>query len=124
MADTDEEAWRWSVGSMMGRQMREYFLPLLKSFDMKQYLKHDQALSDDEVTPEYCAKHNWLIGSPTTVAEKLERLYDELGGFGVLLVYCFDYTENPSAWQTSMRLLAEEVLPRVAHLTPGRPVPV
>jgi alkanesulfonate monooxygenase SsuD/methylene tetrahydromethanopterin reductase-like flavin-dependent oxidoreductase (luciferase family) len=58
------------------------------------------------------------------VAEKLETLYDDLGGFGVLLVYCFDYVENPSAWHTSMRLLAEEVLPRVAHLTPGAAVSV
>jgi alkanesulfonate monooxygenase SsuD/methylene tetrahydromethanopterin reductase-like flavin-dependent oxidoreductase (luciferase family) len=124
VAETDEEAWRWSVGSMMGRQMREYFLRLLNSFGMKQYLKHDPSLSDDDVTPEYCAQHNWLIGSPTTVAEKLERLYDELGGFGVLLVYCFDYAENPEVWQNSMRLLAEEVLPRVPHLTPGAAVAV
>ena len=123
VAETDEEAWRWSVGNMMGRQMREYFLPLLDSFSFKQYLKHDQDLPDSDVTPEYCAQHNWLIGSPATVAEKLEKLYDELGGFGVLLVYCFDYADNPSAWQTSMRLLAEEVLPKVAHLTPGAAVP-
>ena len=30
VADTDEEAWRLSVGGMMGRMMREYFLPLLR----------------------------------------------------------------------------------------------
>ena len=123
VAETDEEAWRWSVGSMMGRQMREYFLPLLNSFSLTEYLKHDPDVPDADVTPEYCAEHNWLIGSPATVAEKLEKLYDELGGFGVLLVYCFDYSENPAAWHTSMRLLAEDVLPRVAHLTPGTPVP-
>src|SRR5260370_36664609 len=28
VADTDEEAWRLSVGAQMGRMMREYFLPL------------------------------------------------------------------------------------------------
>ncbi|MFN8526012.1 MAG: LLM class flavin-dependent oxidoreductase [Chloroflexota bacterium] len=118
VAETDAEALRWSVGSMMGRQMREYFLPLLDSFGFKEYLKHDPDVADVDVTPEYCAEHNWLIGSPETVAAKLERLYEELGGFGVLLVYCFDYADNPAAWQTSMRLLAEEVLPRVSHLTP------
>src|SRR5689334_13967491 len=32
VADTDEEAWRLSVGSMMGRMMGEYFLKLLGSF--------------------------------------------------------------------------------------------
>ena len=61
-------------------------------------------------------KHNWLIGSPATVAEKLERIYDEAGGFGGLLVFGFDYADNPQAWHHSLRLLAEEVGPRVAHL--------
>ena len=32
VADTDEEAWRLSVGLHMGRMMREYFLPLLAEF--------------------------------------------------------------------------------------------
>ncbi|MBX9699771.1 MAG: LLM class flavin-dependent oxidoreductase, partial [Acetobacteraceae bacterium] len=32
VAETDEEAWRLSVGGMMGRMMREYFLPLLSNF--------------------------------------------------------------------------------------------
>ena len=42
VAETDEEAWKLSVGGMMGRMMREYFLPLLGHFGFKEYLKHDQ----------------------------------------------------------------------------------
>ena len=42
--------------------MREYFIPLLKEFDFLQYLKHDHNVPDSDVTPEYCAKHNWIIG--------------------------------------------------------------
>jgi alkanesulfonate monooxygenase SsuD/methylene tetrahydromethanopterin reductase-like flavin-dependent oxidoreductase (luciferase family) len=118
VADTDAEALRLSVGGMMGRQMREYFLPLLDSFGYKQYLKHDPQVADVDVTPEYCAKHNWLVGSPRTVEEKLRELHEEVGGFGTLLVYCFDYVENPEAWHNSMRLLAQEVMPRVADLGP------
>ena len=41
-------------------------------------------------------------------------------GFGGLLVFGFDYADNPQAWHNSLRLLAEEVGPRVAHLVPGR----
>ncbi len=82
VAETDEEAWRLSVGGMMGRMMREYFLPLLGNFGFLEYLKHDPDVPDCDVTPAYCAEHNWLIGSPATVAEKLERVYDEVGGFG------------------------------------------
>ena len=82
VAETDEEAWRLSVGGMMGRMMREYFLPLLGNFGFLEYLKHDPNVADFDVTPEYCAQHNWLVGSPATVAEKLERIYHEAGGFG------------------------------------------
>jgi alkanesulfonate monooxygenase SsuD/methylene tetrahydromethanopterin reductase-like flavin-dependent oxidoreductase (luciferase family) len=120
VADTDEEAMRLSVGSHMGRMMREYFLPLLSEFDFRQYLKHDQSVPDSDVTAEYCARHNWIVGSPSTVAEKIAKIHDEVGGFGQLLVFGFDYVENPKAWRHSLELLAKEVLPKVQHLTPRR----
>jgi alkanesulfonate monooxygenase SsuD/methylene tetrahydromethanopterin reductase-like flavin-dependent oxidoreductase (luciferase family) len=101
----------------MGRMMREYFLPLLTDVGVIQFLKHDENVADSDVTPEYCAQHNWLIGSPATVVEKIERMYAEVGGFGSLLLFCFDYSENPEAWRDSMQLLANEVMPKVAHLT-------
>ncbi len=118
VADSDEEAWKLSVDSMMGRMMGEYFLPLLAGFGFTEFLKHDETVSDSDVTPAYCAQHNWLVGSPDTVAEKIEAVYAETGGFGQLLVFCFDYRENPEAWHNSMRLLQEEVAPKVAHLKP------
>ena len=121
VADTDEEAWRLSVGSMMGRMMGEYFLPLLSQFGFKDYLKHSPEVPDTDVTVEYCARRNWLVGSPKTVAERLEAIYEEVGGFGQLLVFGFDYQDNPGAWKNSLRLLQQEVLPRVAHLTPKAP---
>jgi alkanesulfonate monooxygenase SsuD/methylene tetrahydromethanopterin reductase-like flavin-dependent oxidoreductase (luciferase family) len=55
------------------------------------------------------------------VAAKIERIHDEIGGFGRLLVFGFDYVEHPQAWRHSLELLANEVLPRVAHLSPARP---
>ncbi len=98
VADTDAEALRLSAGGMMGRMMTEYFLPLLASFQFTEFLKHRPDVPDSDVTPEYCARHNWLVGSPATVAERLQAIYDEVGGFGTLLLFCFDYTENPKAW--------------------------
>jgi alkanesulfonate monooxygenase SsuD/methylene tetrahydromethanopterin reductase-like flavin-dependent oxidoreductase (luciferase family) len=118
VAETDEKAWDLAVNGPMGRMMREYFLPLLSNFGFKEYLKHDPSVPDDEVTVEYCAHHNWLVGSPETVAKKIEAVYNDVGGFGQLLVFGFDYVENPAAWQTSLRLIAEEVKPRTAHLVP------
>ena len=119
VAETDEEAWRWSVGSMMGRMSREYFLPLLEQFGFKEFMKHSPEVADSDVTTEYCAERNWLIGSPATVAEKIERVYREVGGFGQLLVFGFDYSDDPEVWHNSLRLIRDEVLPRVRHLTPA-----
>ncbi len=118
VADTDEEAWRLTVDGPMGRMMREYFLPLLENFGFKEYLKHHPDVPDSDVTVEYCARHNWLIGSPRTVAEKIEKVYEEVGGFGQILAFGFDYADNPQAWHNSLRLIAQEVAPRVAHLQP------
>lgn len=118
VAETDEEAWKLSVDGMMGRMMSEYFLPLLANFGFLEFLKHDPDVPDSDVTPEYCAKHNWLIGSPSTVAEKLEAVYDDVGGFGQLLVFGFDYQDKPEAWHESLALLQNEVAPKVKHLAP------
>ena len=59
-----------------------------------------------------------MIGSPATVAEKLEAVYEDVGGFGQLLVFGFDYQDNASVWHESLGLLQKEVAPKVAHLTP------
>jgi alkanesulfonate monooxygenase SsuD/methylene tetrahydromethanopterin reductase-like flavin-dependent oxidoreductase (luciferase family) len=56
------------------------------------------------------------VGSPQTVAEKLAALYREVGGFGRLLMMGADCADNPQPWFKSMRLMAEEVMPRLAHL--------
>jgi Putative cyclase len=123
VAETDEEAWKLSVGGMMGRRMSEYFLPPLANFGYLDYLKHAPDVPDSDVTPEYCAKYNWLIGSPSTVAEKLEAVYESVGGFGQLLVFGFDYMENPEAWHTSLGLLMNVVMPKVQHLAAKVPAP-
>jgi len=116
VAETDEEAWRLSVGGMMGRMMREYFLPLLANFGFLTYLKHAEDVADSDVTVEYCARRNWLVGSVDTVVRRIEEIQHEVGGFGSLLVFGFDYSENPAAWRTSLEMLQREVLPRVKHL--------
>jgi alkanesulfonate monooxygenase SsuD/methylene tetrahydromethanopterin reductase-like flavin-dependent oxidoreductase (luciferase family) len=52
------------------------------------------------------------------VAERLQGIYEEVGGFGTLLLFCFDYSENPQAWRHSLELLAKEVMPRFRSLVP------
>lgn len=118
VAETDAEAQRWSVGNMMGRMFGEYFLPLLAGFGFTQHMKHDPAVPDAEVTPQYMGENVWVVGSVETVVEKLEQMYDTVGGFGTVLHFDFDYADNPGPWEQSMRLLMNEVMPRLQHLSP------
>jgi alkanesulfonate monooxygenase SsuD/methylene tetrahydromethanopterin reductase-like flavin-dependent oxidoreductase (luciferase family) len=116
VADTDAEAFELAVDGPMGFYHKEYLLPLFRQFDFLKFFKHDTAVPNEEVTHQYCARHNWLVGSPDTVAAKLEALYREVGGFGTLLMLGYDYSPNPEAWRHSMELMVHEVLPRLAHL--------
>jgi alkanesulfonate monooxygenase SsuD/methylene tetrahydromethanopterin reductase-like flavin-dependent oxidoreductase (luciferase family) len=111
VADTDDEAFKGCVRGAMGRMMSEYLLPLFANFGFTKYLKHDESVPDADVTPEYLVDHGWLVGSPKTVTRKLGEMYEELGGFGTILLFAFDYADDPAPWFKSMRLLAEEVLP-------------
>ena len=52
------------------------------------------------------------------MAEKLEAVYEDVGGFGSTLLFGFDYADQPEAWHNSKRLLMEEVKPKMAHLKP------
>jgi alkanesulfonate monooxygenase SsuD/methylene tetrahydromethanopterin reductase-like flavin-dependent oxidoreductase (luciferase family) len=115
VADTDEEAYRLAMGPM-ARMTEEYSLTVVRTFKMEKFLKHDPSVPDSDLTAAYLAKHSWLIGSPETVTRKIQELYDEVGGFGKLLVLGFDYLDNPKAWRHSLELLAKEVAPKIKKL--------
>jgi alkanesulfonate monooxygenase SsuD/methylene tetrahydromethanopterin reductase-like flavin-dependent oxidoreductase (luciferase family) len=113
VAETDELAVEYSLGSMMGRQHREYWVPLFGTLGALSLFKHDANIPDSDVTTEYLAEHSWIVGSPDTVARKLDELNETVGGFGTLLVTTYDYADSPVPWKESMRLLIQEVLPRM-----------
>ena len=117
VAETDEEAWEATVNGPMGRMTDEYWLKLLEAFEFTGFLKADPSHDDADVDVEYQAEHNWLIGSVDTVVEKIEKIYADVGGFGHLLLFGFDYADQPELWRRSMELIGTEVQPRVAHLT-------
>ena len=75
-------------------------------------LKHDPAMPDSEVTLEYLMENIWIVGSPETVAGKVATLGEAVGGFGTLLVIAHEWQPR-DAWERSMTLLVEEVLPRL-----------
>ena len=70
IAETDEEARHKALNGMLARVWRDYLIPLFKELTFLPSMKHDPAIPDEAVTPEYMADHLWLIGSPETVATK------------------------------------------------------
>lgn len=112
IAETDAEARRLALNGMMARAYREYLLPLFANFRLLSVFKHDPDVADSDVTPEYLVEHNWLVGSPRTVAAKLAEMQHDSGGFGTLLVINFDFMDEYTAWSASQQALMEEVLPQ------------
>ena len=118
VADSDDEAYDKALNGMLGRVWGDYLLPLFDTFGLLHVIKHDSSVPDSAVNIEYMADHVWLIGSPDTVEKRLLSLYEMCGGFGTLLTLIYDNMDNQEGWEKSMRLFANDVMPRFAELTP------
>jgi alkanesulfonate monooxygenase SsuD/methylene tetrahydromethanopterin reductase-like flavin-dependent oxidoreductase (luciferase family) len=116
VADTDAEATKLAVEGGMGYFEVNYDLKLLKALGVIDLIKSDKDMPDSDLTAEHMARHNWIVGSPSTVAEKIEEMNAATGGFGTLMVLGYDYIDQPDAWRHSLELLAKEVMPRIAKL--------
>jgi alkanesulfonate monooxygenase SsuD/methylene tetrahydromethanopterin reductase-like flavin-dependent oxidoreductase (luciferase family) len=77
--------------------------------------KLDPAMPDEAVDVDYLMENVWIVGDPAECVDKIHQLYEESGGFGTLLAITVDSDE--ALWDhESLRLLMEQVAPRVAHL--------
>jgi alkanesulfonate monooxygenase SsuD/methylene tetrahydromethanopterin reductase-like flavin-dependent oxidoreductase (luciferase family) len=122
VADSDEQARREALANSMAYAYREYFFPLVTSFGMAGLWKDREDMRDEDVTLEYLLEHRWIVGSPDTVARRLRELYAEVGGFGGLLMLCYDWEgEDGPRWRRSMELLAGQVMPKLRDLTGDLP---
>ena len=75
----------------------------------------DPNTPDSELTAEYFMDNLWIVGSPDDVADQLRQLYDDVGGFGKLLVMGHEW-DPEEKWLNSMSLLVDEVMPKLATL--------
>ena len=112
IADTTQEARKLALKGTLGRDYRDYFLRLLPKCHMMHLMKNDPDMPDSDITPEYLIDNVWIVGSPDDVAEKLQQLDQDVGGFGVLMAMGHEW-DPKEHWLHSMRLLKEEVLPRL-----------
>ena len=115
VADTTEEARKEALEGVLRRDFEYYFKRLLTHTDQMSLYKIDPDMPDSDVTPEYLVDNVWIVGSPDQVTDKLCRLYNDVGGFGVLLPMGHEWQPR-DRWLNSMTLLAKEVMPRLADL--------
>ena len=116
VADTTDEARDQALNGTLGRDFEGYFLNLLPLFKMMDLMKTDSEMPDSDVTLEYLLDNIWIVGSPDEVAGKLRRLYEDVGGFGVLLAMGHEWQPRYK-WERSMTLLAQEVMSQLADLS-------
>jgi alkanesulfonate monooxygenase SsuD/methylene tetrahydromethanopterin reductase-like flavin-dependent oxidoreductase (luciferase family) len=113
IADTDAEAMDLVVNGFLGRMWIQYFIPTLIAHKNDKIIVDDPNLPLGQVTAEYLAKNQAIVGSPDTAYEKICEMIEISGGFGTLVALTHDYLDAPDAYRKSMRLLAKEVIPRV-----------
>jgi len=113
IAETTAEARRHALSGVMARDWDGYFFPLIKKGRGLEGLKQDPAMPDSAINVEYLADNTWLIGDPDEVVRRIRALRQEVGDFGTLLVIGHEW-EPRAAWERSMRLLVDDVLPRLS----------
>lgn len=111
VAPTDAEARDLALNGMMGRCWREFLLPVYLGLGLGKILKRDPSMADAALNIDYLADNLWLVGSPETVASRVLDLQKRTGGFGYLIAVSYDATGELYAWERSLKLLVEEVLP-------------
>ena len=114
VTDTDAEAADYLAEP--GNSYEYYYqfvYNAMKSFNATGGLKADKSLPDKDLTLQYLFDTMVLSGSPSTVLDKLVDFVDLMGGpFGALEL-CFKEWDKPDLHKRSMRLLAEDVMPKL-----------
>jgi alkanesulfonate monooxygenase SsuD/methylene tetrahydromethanopterin reductase-like flavin-dependent oxidoreductase (luciferase family) len=108
VGETDAKAMELATSRPIQRQWNEWTIPA-----QTPHLQQMVAPGKDPelVDATYLAENAWIVGSPETVIEKLEAEQRACGGFGTLLVYNYDFHDEPDLYRRHLELLATEVAP-------------
>jgi alkanesulfonate monooxygenase SsuD/methylene tetrahydromethanopterin reductase-like flavin-dependent oxidoreductase (luciferase family) len=101
--------------TVLGRNYERHQLPNRVGTIQMTSTKLTPSMPDEAVTVDYLMENVWIVGDPSECADKIHQLHQESGGFGTLLTITTD--SDDAGWDhESLRLLMEQVAPRVAHL--------
>jgi len=107
VAETDKQAW--DDIRVRARHIYEHYYINLAGFGV--VLEKDMKMDLDNWTVEELGeKSDWIVGSPDTCRDKLAQFYDEIGGFGTVLMIG-DYPTTVDKVHRSMELFVRDVLP-------------
>jgi alkanesulfonate monooxygenase SsuD/methylene tetrahydromethanopterin reductase-like flavin-dependent oxidoreductase (luciferase family) len=125
VADTDEEARRLVVEGEAGKTWDELILPTFRAVRDRGGVPYalgdlliEPGMTVEDLTLDWMVDNFFIVGSPDTVVEKIAEFNDELGGFGAILSFTFDYSADPEPYRRNFELLGREVAPRIATLGP------
>jgi len=116
VADTDAEAMDLVRNGPIATTWLEYMVPHEQLRAQRSKVK---PVWDPGATIDELARGHMYVGSPATVAEKLNAMIEASGGWGTALVLGYDFIDEPERWNESLRLIAEEVRPRIIEKRPA-----
>ena len=121
VADSDEQAREYVLNPKGPLNFWfRYLLSSLRSRGLARFVAPDGHPDPDAVTWDEAALDMVTWGSPQTVVDKLVALRDLTGPFGVLSQLAHEF-DDVDFCKRSMRMLAEDVMPRFAqHAKAGR----
>jgi limonene 1,2-monooxygenase len=113
LAETREQAWA-DVEASIGRDM-EYFFAIGLKAPYESY----PGQPAHEITPRSGAdRRDWIIGTPDDAIKQIERLQDETGGFGGLMLTTHEWAGTDKI-RKSLELFARYVMPHFRGHTRG-----
>ncbi len=118
VAETDEQARDAYLNGPMGDLWQTYNIPTFIQHGIGELISGGQ-IPPEQLSAEWLIDNNFhLVGSPETVAAKIEALYQEVGGFGTLVSFGHEYVDDPAVYRRSFELIGSQVAPLVSHLWP------
>lgn len=115
VADTDEQAREAYLNGAMGDLWGNYNIPTFIKLGLGDLMTGGE-ISKDELSAQWLVDNFHIVGSPETVATKIETLYRAVGGFGTIISFGHEYADDPEVYRRSFELIGTKVAALVSHL--------
>lgn len=109
LADTTQEAEALARNNSLGHNY-EYIGRLFDKGLGRKIYKRDLDMPDADCNLDFLMTEQIIAGDVDTALDRLLQLWEEMGGFGTLVLMSYDW-DDKSSWVRSMELFASELMP-------------